>query len=383
MQTFSLPTLLASMGAAAALSFTLCWALVKSFSRHARYTADAVGMGTQNRHGTAVPRVGGAAVGIAALGGTLCLPEPAATLGRSFLLCAAPALACGLAEDTTRRVAALYRLAATAASAVLAWYLLGAQLVPVGLVGLDLLLVAGASGLVLTVLAVAGIANAANIIDGSNGLASGCLTIMLLAVALAAWKAGDLPLAAVAGVLACSLAGFMIVNYPSGQIFLGDGGAYFGGIAVAVLALVLVQRNPVVSPLFVFALTAYPVTETLYSAWRRMARRGRSPFVADRLHLHSLIQNRLLRCADVPDRPGRNLERNARTAPYLWLVCLCGVVPCTLAFTSSAALGAGVALTVCAYGLLYRTVVRGRAPAWLRQEDTIARTTEGAPSVLS
>ncbi len=371
--------------AAAAPSFLLCLLLVKSFAWHARFTADQVGLGPQNRHGTAVPRVGGIAVVLGTLVGVLVLPGAAMDFGFGLLAVCVPALASGLWEDMTRRVDSLWRLAATAASGALAWQQLGAGLVPLGLPGLpalDALMAMSAVAAVLTVLMVAGLANAINIIDGVNGLAAGCLVIMSTAIALAAWQVGDLPLAGAAAALAGAAAGFLLWNCPHGRIFLGDGGAYFGGSAVAVLALLLVLRNPTVSPLFVFALTAYPVTETAYSAWRRMARKGRSPFDADRLHLHTLIQARLLRCADTWDAQRRRSQRNARTAPYLWLICLCGAGPCAWAGTSTAALGLAIAASLAGYALLYRSVVRGRAPAWLRQERAPRRRPLGEPSIL-
>ena len=377
------PSTLLALLASLATSITLCLGFVRTFTWHARFTSDEMGHGPQNRHGIAVPRVGGAAVGVAGLRGMLLLPASAGALGLAVLFVGLPALVCGLAEDTTRRVGPLYRLAATAVGGALAWDVLGAHVAPLGLPSIDLLLGVAALNLLLTLIVIAGVANATNIIDGVNGLASGCLAIMATVIALAAWQVGDATLAAVATVLAGSIAGFMVCNYPGGRIFLGDGGAYFGGTAVTVLALLLVHRNAAISPVFPFALTAFPVIETLYSSWRRAARRGRSPFKADRLHLHSLIQSRLLRCTDILDAPSRNLERNARTAPYLWAVTLCGALPCALVWSSSAGLWAAIAVTLVVYAGLYRTVVHGRAPAWLRQESSHAASARGAPSMLN
>ena len=63
--------------------------------------------------------------------------------------------------------------------------------------------------------------------------------------------------------------GFFVWNFPAGLIFLGDGGAYFLGFYVAELAILLLHRNPAVSPMFPLLLCIYPVFETLFSIYRR------------------------------------------------------------------------------------------------------------------
>jgi UDP-N-acetylmuramyl pentapeptide phosphotransferase/UDP-N-acetylglucosamine-1-phosphate transferase len=96
----------------------------------------------------------------------------------------------------------------------------------------------------LTVLAVAGIANAVNIIDGFNGLASVVTICMLVSLAYVAWQVGDMFVLVSALTVAGATAGFLIWNYPVGLIFLGDGGAYFIGFMLGELAMLLVMRNP-------------------------------------------------------------------------------------------------------------------------------------------
>ena len=63
--------------------------------------------------------------------------------------------------------------------------------------------------------------------------------------------------------------GFFVWNFPAGLIFLGDGGAYFLGFYLAELAILLLHRNPEVSPMFPLLLCIYPVFETLFSIYRR------------------------------------------------------------------------------------------------------------------
>lgn len=65
-----------------------------------------------------------------------------------------------------------------------------------------------------------GISNAVNIIDGFNGLASGICAIALLVIHY-------IDPSSLSCLLAYMVLGFMVLNFPLGKIFLGDGGAYF------------------------------------------------------------------------------------------------------------------------------------------------------------
>eukprot|EP01032_Pedospumella_encystans_P012647 gene12647-14619_t len=94
----------------------------------------------------------------------------------------------------------------------------------------------------LSVLAVAGIANAINIIDGFNGLASVVTICMLLSLGYVALQVNDMFVLVAALMVAGATAGFLIWNYPVGLIFLGDGGAYFIGFMLGELALLLVVQ---------------------------------------------------------------------------------------------------------------------------------------------
>jgi UDP-N-acetylmuramyl pentapeptide phosphotransferase/UDP-N-acetylglucosamine-1-phosphate transferase len=174
----------------------------------------------------------------------------------------------------------------------------------VDLPGVDWLLSFGLPSLLFTAFAIGGIANAINIIDGVHGLASGSAILILSGFALVAWQVGDTQILGIALVSIGSLAGFFLLNFPMGRIFLGDAGAYTVGFLLAVLAVMLPARNAELSPLIGLLALAYPVTETLVSIHRRMVRKGAHPGRPDRLHLHSLIyRSRARRLAQSLDSP--------------------------------------------------------------------------------
>lgn len=336
--------------------------------------------GPQKFHARPVPRVGGLGIAFALLACLVFLlwahPRYGHFLGL-LLLCAVPAFGAGLIEDFTKLVSPAKRLGATVLSAALACWLLGAQITRSDIPGLDMLLQYSAVSVLLTLVAVAGIANSVNIIDGFNGLASMCVVFMLAALAYVAFQEGDYVVgqAALAGVGA--VLGFFLWNFPLGLIFLGDGGAYFLGFYVAELAILLLVRNPGVSPLFPLLVCVYPVFETLFSVYRRRYVRALPASMPDGIHLHSLIYRRLLRWA-VGDRSARALtRRNSMTSPFLWGLCMLPVVPAVLYYEQSGVMAAMLVLFAASYMLLYRRLVRFRAPRWLRLLALPARSIRG------
>jgi len=294
------------------------------------------------------------------------LNPPAGKLGAGLLACGIPAFGAGLIEDFTKRVSPRNRLLATAGSALLAGWFLSAYLIRTDIPGLDWVVSFALGSTALTVLAVAGIANSVNIIDGFNGLASMCVALMLAALAYVSFQVGDVVIGTLALATLGAVLGFFFWNFPAGLIFLGDGGAYFLGFLVAELSILLLMRNPTVSPLFPLLVCIYPVFETLFSIYRRKFIRATPPSMPDGIHLHSLIYRRVLRWA-VGDQSAKALtKRNSMTSPYLWALCMLSVIPAVLFWDNSALIGLFLVLFGFSYVGLYWRIVRFRSPRMMR-----------------
>ena len=349
-------------------SLVLTLLVVRSADQHAHRSADHDLSGPQKFHATPVPRIGGVGILVSMV---VCVAVAQAT-GRVeapmlwlLLLCSLPAFLSGLAEDLTKAVSPRRRLVSTAVSAGLAVWVLDAVITRTAIPGIDWLVGFVPFAIALTVFVVTGVANAINIIDGFNGLASMCVLLMLLAVTYVAFQVGDTLVFSLALAGAGAVLGFFVWNYPLGLIFLGDGGAYFVGFMAAVVALLLLQRNPQVSPLFPLLACIYPVFETLFSMYRRKVIRGGSMGIPDGLHLHSLIYRRLLRWAIGRQDAAAMMKRNSRTAPYLWLLCMFAVVPAVLFWDDSRVLGGCIVLFAFAYVVLYVKIIRFKVPGWM------------------
>jgi len=324
--------------------------------------------GPQKFHVRPVPRIGGIGIVAGAFAGALAMrwQQPqAGTLALWLLACGLPCFAAGLAEDFTKHISPRRRLFFTAVSAALAVWGLQAVITHTAIPGLDWVVSMPLGAALVTMFVVTGVANSVNIIDGFNGLASMCAMLMLGALAYVAFQVGDPAVMwlALAGIGA--LLGFFVWNYPAGLVFLGDGGAYFVGFYMAEVAILLLHRNPQVSPMFPLLACIYPVFETLFSMYRRRVLQDRSPGVPDGIHLHSLIYRRVVRWAAGPSRAKSLTRRNSKTSPYLWLLCMCAVVPAVLFWDDTAVLASFIGLFSLGYTMLYWRIVRFRAPRWL------------------
>jgi UDP-N-acetylmuramyl pentapeptide phosphotransferase/UDP-N-acetylglucosamine-1-phosphate transferase len=330
--------------------------------------------GVQKVHSHAVARIGGLPIFLAVLL-SACISAwrvpPLASWLLGLLLCSLVAFMGGIVEDYTGTVRPSRRLILTMTAAFLAYFVLDARLGRIDLPLGSLQLTAVWVALPLTVLAVAGIANAVNIIDGFNGLASVVTIFMLVSLAYVALQVGDMFVLVTALMVAGATAGFLIWNYPVGLIFLGDGGAYFIGFMLGELALLLVMRNPHVSTWYAALLLIYPAFETIFSAYRRMFVRGKSPAMPDGIHLHSLIFRRIVQWTVGPKEARALMKRNARTSPYLWLFSLFAVIPATVFWQNTTVLIIFCLLFVISYVWLYVRIVRFKSPRWLilRKKD--------------
>ncbi len=356
---------------AALLSLVL---MLRARAHALRYAQDM----PQRFHKGHVPRVGGIAIALACLV-AWCLAALAPTLGltmnaniswRDVALWACalvPVTLAGVYEDVTQRLGVRWRLAASLLTGVLACALLGLAVHRLGIPGLDTVwAMMPWLGVGFAVLAIAGLPHAFNIIDGYNGLAGIVSILVCGAITYVALQLGDRNLAGLMAALMGATAGFLFWNYPRGLIFAGDGGAYLWGGAIAIACVSLVQRHPAVSPWFVMLLLIYPVSETLFSIYRKLVR-GVSPGVADSLHFHQLVYKRIVRGVFHDNETRRMLMRNNRTSPYLWAFTALTVVPAVLFWNNTIVLMLFCALFVASYIGAYLMIVRFKIPRWLRR----------------
>ena len=148
-----------------------------------------------------------------------------------------------------------------------------------------------------TLLAIVGITNAFNLIDGIDGLAGGLGFMSLITLGIFLTISGDANTALIAFALAGGIFAFLYFNFNPAKIFMGDTGSLVLGFVVAVLCIRLMQvnvlvPNPIVpnSPVFVLGIVLIPFFDTVRVFALRIWK-GKSPFEADRTHIHHLLTN--------------------------------------------------------------------------------------------
>lgn len=146
-----------------------------------------------------------------------------------------------------------------------------------------------------TVLAIVGITNAFNLIDGIDGLAGGIGFMSLITLGIFLTLNQDFSSALIAFALAGGILAFLFFNFNPARIFMGDTGSLLLGFVIAILCINLMKSNAVATqpilthaPVFVSGVVLIPVFDTLRVFLLRIIR-GKSPFLADKTHLHHLL----------------------------------------------------------------------------------------------
>jgi UDP-GlcNAc:undecaprenyl-phosphate/decaprenyl-phosphate GlcNAc-1-phosphate transferase len=138
----------------------------------------------------------------------------------------------------------------------------------------------------ITVIWLVGMVNAINWIDGLDGLAAGVSGIAAVVMLVVALFMKQPAAALIAAALAGASLGFLRYNFNPAQIFMGDGGSYFMGFTLAAVSIVgLVKIPAFTAVLLPYLILAVPIFDMSAVILLRL-RQGKSPFQADKRHLH-------------------------------------------------------------------------------------------------
>jgi UDP-GlcNAc:undecaprenyl-phosphate GlcNAc-1-phosphate transferase len=145
---------------------------------------------------------------------------------------------------------------------------------------------------VIVIVWIVAICNSINFFDNLDGGAAGTVTLSTLGIALIAANQGQELITALACVTCGATVGFLLWNKSPAKIYMGDAGALFLGVLVAVLTI---RLDPGISPqinslAILPMLLAVPILDTCIVVFSRI-RRGISPFTGGKDHLsHRLMR---------------------------------------------------------------------------------------------
>lgn len=296
-------------------------------------------------HRTPIPRMGGVGMYAGVLGGMFLAGNlPALSRGFDYsndalavviaggLITLVGALDDRFELDSWTKLAGQVTAAGILVLMGLQWYMLpGGQGGESG----SVLVLSGNQGQLLTVVLTVAMVNAMNFVDGLDGLASGIGLIAASAtcafcLGLLNDQGGDVtayPPALIAATIAGACLGFLPYNFQPARIFMGDSGSMLIGLMLASASTTAAGKMDPTSldafglfaPLLVVAAVLFVPLLDLSLAVVRRTRAGRSPFHADKMHLH----HRLLELG--------HSQRRAVLLIYLWAgVVAFGAVSLTL-----------------------------------------------------
>lgn len=136
------------------------------------------------------------------------------------------------------------------------------------------------------------IINSFNLTDGLDALATTLGVCILSSFAVLFIMDNDFYHAALTLSGVCSLLAFWFYNRPPAKIFMGDCGSLVIGFIIAYCAIKLcntpIDSSGTINPVFILCILAYPSVDTLRVFIVRVLS-GKSPFSADRNHIHHLL----------------------------------------------------------------------------------------------
>jgi UDP-GlcNAc:undecaprenyl-phosphate/decaprenyl-phosphate GlcNAc-1-phosphate transferase len=146
---------------------------------------------------------------------------------------------------------------------------------------------------IVTMFWLLGAINALNLIDGVDGLASTTGIVLSLSIAAVTFIMVGRPDGwLVSLVLAGSLTGFLVYNFPPARMFLGDSGSMLIGLLLGSIALKCsLKQYTALALIMPTAIWAIPLFDVAMAIVRRKLT-GRSIYATDRGHLHHCLERK-------------------------------------------------------------------------------------------
>lgn len=246
----------------------------------------------RKQHVGAIPLIGGVSIFIAvAISIVAFLPLDNRIL--SYLVCAGFIVVLGVIDDY-RQLGVKIRLCIQTCVALLMMW--GSQIYIADLGNLFSLGHINLSyvGIPFTIIAVIAAINAFNMIDGIDGLAGSLSITTLASIFILMIISGNYALAALPLIMIATIVPYLAFNlgvkgHKNKKIFMGDAGSMFIGLSVIWFLMVCTQGEKItLRPVTALWIIAVPLMDMIAIIVRRI-KKGQSPFLADRDHLHHIF----------------------------------------------------------------------------------------------
>lgn len=282
--------LLTDIGLLAAAAFGLTWLLIRGllpFASQLGLLDHPIG---RKDHAVPTPLVGGVAMALGVMIPVWLMmadsikPLPAFTIAATILIVV------GMLDDRYD-IRWYWRIGAQTCAALVMVYVGDVHVEQIGPLFGRGPMALGALSVPFTVFATVGVINAVNMADGIDGLAGALVASALLMIGCAAMYSGNYAMLPLLSAVFAAVVAFLVFNLrrpglPRASTFMGNAGSALLGLCIAWFCFRLTQNtgHPV-SPVLAPFLILFPVLDCLVLIVRRL-HMGRSPFSADRGHLH-------------------------------------------------------------------------------------------------
>ena len=234
-------------------------------------------------HISPVPKVGGIAMAVGALA-PVVLSAGADRAVLSILIGTGVIAIFGFMDDM-KEFGYRAKFAGQLAAVLVVIFFGGVKICGLGALLPDGMLLPNWLAVLVTLVVFIGVTNAVNLADGLDGLAGGLMLLCFLCIGFLAYQGGYTALTLLAAATAGAIFGFLRFNTHPAVIFMGDAGSQMLGFLAITMTVTITQGSTVYSPLFPLLLLGLPITDTLAVMAERI-HHGKSPFVADKNHLH-------------------------------------------------------------------------------------------------
>ena len=208
---------------------------------------------------------------------------------RPVLLALLPTVGVTLIEDLFNNIQPKARLVSIVLSSMLLVFATDVSLPRIDIPGvMDFFIAYPFLLSMLLVLSLSGLANGFNMIDGANGLLYMSFISILCSMIFLAHALDSLMYVNINSVILILVCISLVFNYPYGQIFAGDLGAYCLGLLIGFLSISFFAEHPELITWYALLILFYPTFEILFSMYRRFRLR-KSLMQADASHLHQLL----------------------------------------------------------------------------------------------
>jgi UDP-GlcNAc:undecaprenyl-phosphate GlcNAc-1-phosphate transferase len=142
----------------------------------------------------------------------------------------------------------------------------------------------------LTAIAIIAVTNAINLSDGLDGLAGGITLLTFLFIGYLAYLVKFQSFEVMSVAMVGAIFALLKYNTHPATVFMGDAGSQLLGFIAVTLSLAVTRLSPEISPILPLLIIGMPLVDTLSVMVQRVLE-GRSPFKADKNHLHHKLMN--------------------------------------------------------------------------------------------